>query len=721
MHASTRAIIKLFEVDLSRLDILSLSMIPAIINLIIFFYVMLALPKTRTNYTFAVFVFLMSMWQFSDSMMRLSINQICAEIWHRIMGIFALLVIPLGIIFICNFGKWYKTMSNGVFFIFQFLPTLFFIIVYTSGIETHKIEYSETWYWIANPIDAPITNLTYLWVNLQSILMLTMVWVLFFKSREDKIKKKQTLLIAVGISMPFIGGTIAQTILPLMLNMDNIPLTATFFTFFSVFSLISIIKYNLLEYSPKHQWKQIIETMNDGLLILDVNNKIQFANNKLLQMSGYSKQEIIGQTPNLLFNDNIDTLLSANETQQSEMLLINKKSEHLWTLFCSTPYLDESNEKQGSIVICSNINESKRSEARFRALIENAGDIIALTDEYSNIQYVSPSMIKICGYQKSDLLQKPLLDIVHPEEQEAFNELIIDLVSHPNQLFTSITKFKHSNGKTMWLEGKSINLTEDENVHAIVFNLRDISVLKENEVQLQELLDTSNTQNERLQNFAHIVSHNIRSHVVNISGLVNIIESIEEKLERKKLEKMLKESTNKLLETTDNLSEIITIQNNKNIKWKTVNLHDEINSTAQIVYSIEQNISPKIINKVDKSCCINVIPSYLESIVLNLLTNAVKYSKPNLTPEIELYCENKEEYIVLNVKDNGIGIDIELNKEKIFGMYKTFTNNKDSRGLGLFITKNQIESMNGNITVNSELGKGTIFSVSFKKQPVFSN
>jgi PAS domain S-box-containing protein len=663
----------------------------------------------------------MSMWQFSDSMMRLSVDQFCAEIWHRIMGIFSLLVIPIGIIFICNIGKWYKSLSNGFFFIFQFLPTLFFIIVYTSGIETHKIEYSDTWYWIANPIDAPITNLVYLWVNLQSILMLVMVWVLYYKSREDNIKKNQTFLIAVGISLPFIGGTIAQTILPLMLKMNNIPLTATFFTFFSVFSLISIIKYNLLEYSPKHQWKQIVETMNDGLLILDVNNNIQFANNKFLQLSGYSKQEIIGQSPNVLFKENLDNLLLSSVTQQSELLLVNKKSEQIWTLFCSTPYLDESNDKQGSIVICSNINESKRSEARFRALIENAGDIIALTDEYSNIQYVSPSMLKICGYEKNDLLQKPLLEIVHPEDQDSFNELIIDLVSNPNQLYTSITKFKHNNGKTMWLEGKSINLTEDENVHAIVFNLRDISVLKENEAQLQELLDTSNTQNERLQNFAHIVSHNIRSHVVNICGLVNILESIEEERERVKLENMLKESTDKLLETTDNLSEIITIQNNKNIKWKLVNLHDEINSTAQIVFSSERNNRPKITNKVEPSCCINVIPSYLESIVLNLLTNAVKYSKPDQTPEIEVYCENKDEYIVLNVKDYGIGIDIELNKEKIFGMYKTFTNNKDSRGLGLFITKNQIESMQGNISVSSELGKGTIFSVSFKKQPISSN
>lgn len=715
MHASTKAIIKLFEVDLSRLDILSLSMIPAIINLVIFFYVMLALPKTRTNYTFSVFVFLMSMWQFSDSMMRLSVDQFCAAIWHRIMGIFALLVIPLGIIFICNFGKWYKTLSNGIFFIFLFLPTLFFIIVYTSGIQTHQISYSETWYWIANPIDAPITHITYIWVNLESILMLAMIWVLYYRSKSDNIKSKQSLLIAIGITLPFIGGAIAQSILPLLFDSDNIPLTATFFTFFSVFSLISIIKYNLLEYSPKHQWKQIVETMNDGLLILDVNNKIQFANNQFLRLSGYSKQSIIGENPNDIFNENIENILESSETQQSEIQLINNNSEHIWTLFCSTPYLDESNRKQGSIVICSNINESKRSEARFRALIENAGDIIALTDEYSNIQYVSPSMVKICGYQKKDVLQKPLIDIVHPESQDEFNELIINLVSNPNQLFTSITKFKHQNGKTMWLESKSINLIEDENVHAIVFNLRDISELKENEEQLQELLNTSNTQNERLQNFAHIVSHNIRSHVVNISGLVNILENIEENIERKKLQKMLKESTDKLLETTDNLSEIITIQNNKSIEWKLVNLHDEINSTAQIVFSAEQKNSPKIVNNVNKDCCINVIPSYLESIVLNLLTNAVKYSKPNESPEIELFCENKGEYIVLNVKDNGIGIDLELNKEKIFGMYKTFTNNKDSRGLGLFITKNQIESMNGHIAVDSQLGIGTTFSVAFKK------
>jgi hypothetical protein len=69
--------------------------------------------------------------------------------------------------------------------------------------------------------------------------------------------------------------------------------------------------------------------------------------------------------------------------------------------------------------------------------------------------------------------------------------------------------------------------------------------------------------------------------------------------------------------------------------------------------------------------------------------------------------------MILNVSDNGIGIDMKKNGDKLFGMYKTFNNNPDARGIGLFITKNQIDAMGGKVEVESELGKGTSFKIYF--------
>ena len=110
---------------------------------------------------------------------------------------------------------------------------------------------------------------------------------------------------------------------------------------------------------------------------------------------------------------------------------------------------------------------------------------------------------------------------------------------------------------------------------------------------------------------------------------------------------------------------------------------------------------------------INYIPAYLESILLNLVTNAIKYKHPDRDPVIGIRSYIEDEKKFLQISDNGRGIDMKLFKDKIFGMYKTFHYNKDAVGIGLFITKNQVESLNGKITVESEVDEGTTFTIEF--------
>ena len=76
--------------------------------------------------------------------------------------------------------------------------------------------------------------------------------------------------------------------------------------------------------------------------------------------------------------------------------------------------------------------------------------------------------------------------------------------------------------------------------------------------------------------------------------------------------------------------------------------------------------------------------------------------------------EKNQNYVIFKIMDNGLGIDLEKNKTKIFGMYKTFHNNKNALGLGLFMTKNQIEAMGGSISVESQVNIGTTFTIKFK-------
>ena len=103
----------------------------------------------------------------------------------------------------------------------------------------------------------------------------------------------------------------------------------------------------------------------------------------------------------------------------------------------------------------------------------------------------------------------------------------------------------------------------------------------------------------------------------------------------------------------------------------------------------------------------------MESIFLNFLTNGIKYKSLKRNAYVKFNAVIDDKKIILSVQDNGLGIDLEKNKDKLFGMYKTFHGNKDAQGVGLYITKNQIEAMGGTINVESQTDVGTIFKIIF--------
>src|SRR5690606_390353 len=113
---------------------------------------------------------------------------------------------------------------------------------------------------------------------------------------------------------------------------------------------------------------------------------------------------------------------------------------------------------------------------------------------------------------------------------------------------------------------------------------------------------------------------------------------------------------------------------------------------------------------------VHSVPAYLDSIILNLLTNAVKYSSPDRRPRIVLEAEKIGGQVRFSVGDNGLGLDLDRYGDKVFGMYKTFHQGKESKGIGLYLIKNQIEAMGGSITMESQVNQGSTFNVFFNEE-----
>jgi signal transduction histidine kinase len=200
-----------------------------------------------------------------------------------------------------------------------------------------------------------------------------------------------------------------------------------------------------------------------------------------------------------------------------------------------------------------------------------------------------------------------------------------------------------------------------------------------------------------------------------------LIENAKNEDDRDEMIQLLKKVAANLNETLFNLNNIVNIQTSIDIIVEPLNLNEYVLKTmatqnAQILFR-----GAKILNKVDNSIEVNYNRAYLESILLNLISNALRYSHPDRKPVISLTCFEENGQLVLRVSDNGIGIDLKKHGDKMFGIYQTFNGNADARGFGLFITKNQIEAMGGKIDVESSVGMGTTFKIYFKEKSNATN
>jgi len=362
------------------------------------------------------------------------------------------------------------------------------------------------------------------------------------------------------------------------------------------------------------------------------------------------------------------------------------------------------------------LDQIQKDNEYYRSIIENNSFYIIKTDIYGNYTYMNPFFCKMLEIKSEDYIGKNSLGLIIPEDHEICIETVKKCFAEPNTSHWVNLRKPYAKGilSTQW----EFKMVEDQasNMVEIVCVGHDITPLIIKQEELQQLVDVTSAQNKRLVNFTYIVSHNIRSHVANIIGIMNINESFEDEEENKMAWDIIKESAGSLDETLHNLNEIISMQSHTNLPYNPINVHREIERIVKSIQLMVDQGGTTIRYHFGSEEIIESNPAYFDSIILNLLTNALKYKFPGraLEIDIDLYTEGK--FTVLSFKDNGLGIDLKRYRDEMFGMYKVFHGNKDARGLGLFIIKTQIEAMQGKIEVESEKGKSTTFKLYFSKK-----
>lgn len=355
-----------------------------------------------------------------------------------------------------------------------------------------------------------------------------------------------------------------------------------------------------------------------------------------------------------------------------------------------------------------------QTKERYKAVIEAMREGVIIIDLVGKILDYNTAATTIIGYDNQVLTGNDLSFGEGIAIKEDFSHFPLEEFPGIKTLATGVAYKNITLGwvkpskEVVWL---SINsepvLDEFGRQVAVVCSYSDVT---ERYISINNL----KIKNRQLEDYAHITSHNLRSPISNLSILLDYYETSKDKVEQEEYFKNLKHVSANLLSTIQVLAESLKIQKDF--------VDDECDIVFQEIFDnvvrlLSGNIKEADIQfDVDFSICsdIRYSQTYLQSIFINLISNAIKYRSVDRKSVIKIktyLSENQK--AVLEISDNGIGIDMDKHKHKIFGLYKTFHAHIDSRGVGLYMTKRQIETLGGTISVESKIDIGTTFKVIF--------
>jgi PAS domain S-box-containing protein len=374
-------------------------------------------------------------------------------------------------------------------------------------------------------------------------------------------------------------------------------------------------------------------------------------------------------------------------------------------------------------IVLQRTTDLKHSNERFIKIFNSNPTGLAISKlDTGNYAEVNPAFLEMMDYSLDEIIGHPSseLEIISTN----YREQMVDILNKQGFIKNVDVKLKdkHNVFRHCIL---SAELLEDEHqkyMMSFVYDITDRKIIENNlldtKKELEFLTDKLTNQNGQLLSFAHIISHNLRAPVSNLNLLANFYKESTTQEDKDELWGNFETVIGHLNTTLDELLETLKIQEDTTKDREELSFEKTFNTIKETL--IGQIIETKAVIKTDFSKAPDIFypKIYLESIMLNLISNAIKYKSPDRVPELIISSNNIDGEITLTVKDNGLGIDMARHSKNLFGLRKTFHRHAEAKGVGLFLTKTQVETMGGEISAQSIVNEGTTFKVVFnKKQP----
>ncbi len=342
---------------------------------------------------------------------------------------------------------------------------------------------------------------------------------------------------------------------------------------------------------------------------------------------------------------------------------------------------------------------------------ENSLDIFCVADFNSHFKKVNPAFINLLGYSEEELYSKKINTFIYEEDVPRTLKYGEDL--RKNIPVASVeNRYVTKSGEIVWFHWTLMTVIEEKLIYGIA---KDITYKKKLEEERVNHLYELEKKSKSLKNLNYKTSHDLRSPLNNLLTLVDILEIEKDKdPETFEIVNLIKESTYGLKKSLDNYVDRIEEVDNLDLKIDEVNFQDTLEKVKNSISALIKDSKTQFICDFSEIEQVAFNECYMESIFLNFITNSIKYANPlieNSVIHISTKLEGGKTKLIYT--DNGLGFDMEAVKNKVFKISQKFHYNKDSKGVGLYLINYHVTNLGGEITLESQINKGSTFTITF--------
>jgi len=475
----------------------------------------------------------------------------------------------------------------------------------------------------------------------------------------------------------------------------------------------------------EEQYRILIEGMNEGLMLTDINNIILFVNQQACNITGYTADELIGV-------DSFDLLFSSVSDQEKqkknklrvqgvkdicEIEIQRNDDSKVWIRFSASPVFNESKQVTGSIGVFENINDRKKAEEDIRKLtlaVEQSPDSIIITDTEGVIEYANPTTVALTGFTAEELYGKKTSIFSSGDKSEINYEELWETIKS-GQIWNGEFLNQKKNGELYW---ESATISPICNQNGLITNflaIKEDITDRKNLTRELILAKEKAEESDRLKSaFLANISHEIRTPMNGILGFSELLKNPQLLPEAKnRYIQIIEQSGNRMLSIITDIVDISKIESGQmNLESNKINVNHLLSELAVLftpeAQAKELRLSFTTALPNEKSF-IQTDRNKLTQVLTNLIKNSLKFTKEG---SINFGYELVDDYLEFYVKDTGVGIPADQT-EIIFEQFRqgsiSLTRAYEGAGLGLSISKAFVEMLGGTIWVETKLGQGSVF------------